>query len=32
VPLGEYFRPGARRRNITVPTKGFPLFFNVTKS
>jgi hypothetical protein len=24
--------PSARRANVTVPTKGFPLFFNVTKS
>jgi peptide/nickel transport system substrate-binding protein len=32
VPLGEYFRPTARRSNINVPTRGFPLFFNVTKS
>ena len=32
IPLGEYFRPGARRPNVHVPTKGFPLFFNVTKS
>jgi len=32
VPLGEYFRPSARRASVTVPTRGFPLFFNVTKS
>ena len=32
IPLGEYFRPGARRPNVHVPTKGFPLFFNVTKT
>jgi peptide/nickel transport system substrate-binding protein len=32
VPLGEYFRPTARRPNLHIPTKGFPLFFNVTKT
>jgi peptide/nickel transport system substrate-binding protein len=32
IPLGEYFRPGAHHPRVGIPTKGFPLFANVTKA
>jgi peptide/nickel transport system substrate-binding protein len=32
IPLGEYFRPGAHHPRVAIPTKGFPLFANVTRA
>ncbi len=31
IPTGEYFRPVAHHKRVNLPTKGFPLFWNVTK-
>ena len=29
VPTGEYFRPIARHPRVSLPSKGFPMFYNV---
>ena len=32
IPTGEYFRPGAHHPRVTLPSKGFPMFWNVTRA